>query len=325
MLGRLALACWPRALRRCQRPANVVQALRPSLGYTERTANLWNRVRPELLGQCRRENLFLLVRCKAPKTPDGSIFLLTNHLSDQHALQTDVYFFPTWLEIADSKKRKNQDSFEALSHPSVSRRANLSQAARSYLVDLGFKCPDGEPEEALLIWLHAASTGYSTEYIAENAGALRQDWPRIPLPATADALLASAELGHTVAALLNVEEPVGAVTTGSVRFELRPIGSIAKAAAARIDPGAGDLAVTAGWGHAGQGGVTMPGKGRLVERAYSDEELAAFREGLGELHLTYDQLMACLSAPASMSISTTTPTGAACPGASGATRSAATR
>ena len=38
----------------------------------------------------------------------------------------------------------------------------------------------------------------------------------------------------------------------------------------------------------------MPGRGRLVERAYTDEELAAFREGLADLGLTFEQLMACL-------------------------------
>ena len=35
-----------------------------------------------------------------------------------------------------------------------------------------------------------------------------------------------------------------------------------------------DLAVTAGWGHAGKDGVTMPGKGKLIERDYSPEEVA---------------------------------------------------
>ena len=128
----------------------------------------------------------------------------------------------------------------------------------------------------------------------ENAGALRQDWPRIPLPATRDALLASAELGRKVAALLDVEEPVDAVTTGSIRHELRQLGSIATADGRSINPSAGDLAVTAGWGHAGKGGVTMPGRGRVIERPYSAAELAAFREGLADLGLTYDQLMSCL-------------------------------
>jgi hypothetical protein len=33
-----------------------------------------------------------------------------------------------------------------------------------------------------------------------------------------------------------------------------------------------ELAVTAGWGHAGKGGITMPGKGRTAERDYTAEE-----------------------------------------------------
>jgi hypothetical protein len=42
------------------------------------------------------------------------------------------------------------------------------------------------------------------------------------------------------------------------------------------------------------GGVTMPGRGRLVERPYTEVELSAFREGLADLGLTYEQLMSCL-------------------------------
>ena len=72
-----------------------------------------------------------------------------------------------------------------------------------------------------------------------------------------------------MAALLDVEEPVDAVTTGSIRHELRQLGSIATADGRSINPSAGDLAVTAGWGHAGKGGVTMPGRGRVIERPYS--------------------------------------------------------
>jgi len=94
--------------------------------------------------------------------------------------------------------------------------------------------------------------------------------------------------------LLDVEEPVDAVTTGSVRHELRPLGVLAAVSGRQLDPSAGDLAVTAGWGHGGKGGVTMPGRGRAVERPYTDVELAAFREGLAALGLTYDQFTACL-------------------------------
>ena len=43
--------------------------------------------------------------------------------------------------------------------------------------------------------------------------------------------------------------------------------------------------MTAGWGHAGKGGVCMPGKGRLVRRPCSKEEkeaMGAARKLLGE-------------------------------------------
>jgi hypothetical protein len=150
---------------------------------------------------------------------------------------------------------------------------------------------DGSPEE---LFYTVAGLLNSPAYARENAGALRQDWPRIPLPAARDALLASAELGCRLAALLDVEEPVDAVTTASIRHELRPIGVLTSVSGRQLDPSAGDLAVTAGWGHAGKGGITMPGRGRLVERPYTEAELAAFREGLADLELTYDQLTACL-------------------------------
>jgi hypothetical protein len=40
-----------------------------------------------------------------------------------------------------------------------------------------------------------------------------------------------------------------------------------------------DLKVTAGWGHAGKGGVTMPGKGKIIERVYSTDERKAIERG----------------------------------------------
>ena len=45
----------------------------------------------------------------------------------------------------------------------------------------------------------------------------------------------------------------------------------------------------------------MPGHGRAVERPYTEAELAAFREGLAALGLSYDQLTACSPAPATTS------------------------
>ncbi|MDS4031573.1 MAG: type ISP restriction/modification enzyme, partial [Candidatus Contendobacter sp.] len=103
-------------------------------------------------------------------------------------------------------------------------------------------------------------------YLAENADGIRQDWPRIPLPAERDALLASAELGRRIAALLDIDRSVTGVTAGKIRPELRAVGAMYRVGGGSIDPDDGELAVTAGWGYAGKGGVTMPGKGRIEPR-----------------------------------------------------------
>jgi hypothetical protein len=103
--------------------------------------------------------------------------------------------------------------------------------------------------------MHALAIGYSPAYLTENADGVRQDWPRIPLPDSKVTLLASAELGKKVAALLNTEDGVEGVTAGKLKSEFKTIAVLSSTK---------NLSVTAGWGHAGQGGVTMPGKGKLV-------------------------------------------------------------
>ena len=44
-----------------------------------------------------------------------------------------------------------------------------------------------------------------------------------------------------------------------------------------------DFALTAGWGHFGQGDAVMPGQGRAVERAYAPDERAALGDALPAL------------------------------------------
>ncbi len=100
---------------------------------------------------------------------------------------------------------------------------------------------------------------HAPAYRTQNAGALRQDWPRIPLPSSKDALERSAALGRQVAALLDTESDVPGVTSGAIRPELKAVGILSALPGEAVS-----LAVTAGWGHAGQSNITMPGKGKLA-------------------------------------------------------------
>jgi type ISP restriction-modification system protein len=148
-------------------------------------------------------------------------------------------------------------------------KPNLSDGAEDYLRSIG------ADHEAL--FFHIVATLHSPVYRAENQGALKQDWPRIPLPATKGALVASATLGREVATLLDTE---GGLPDDSKR--LKSIGPIA-ASAGRLDPDVGDLELTAGWGHAGKGGVTMPAKGKITIREMTPVELAILPTGATDI------------------------------------------
>lgn len=81
---------------------------------------------------------------------------------------------------------------------------NLSKLLQMYLESLKVDPPD--------FFMHCVAVLHLPSYRTENAGALRIDSPRIPLPASKQTLLRSAEFGCSVAALLNIDGPLEGVT-----------------------------------------------------------------------------------------------------------------
>lgn len=150
---------------------------------------------------------------------------------------------------------------------------NLSDAATAYLDRVG-----GTVET---LFYHTIATLHAPAYRRENEGALRDDWPRVPLPEDGSVLRESAELGQEVAALLNVEQDVEGVDDGTIRDELRPLGRHE-----HVDPGEAldpntDLAVTVGWGYVIPPSTVMPNNGEIDRRSYTpDEEAALPDQGL---------------------------------------------
>ena len=152
-------------------------------------------------------------------------------------------------------------------------RPNLTPAAQRYLDRLGLGVED--------LFHHALAVLHDPAYREANAGALRMEWPRIPLPGwtdgdapgAADELRASGARGRELAALLDPETPVPGVTAGTLRPELAAI-SVPSTADGRNMIG-DDFALTAGWGHFGTGDAVMPGTGHAVERQYTAAEREA--------------------------------------------------
>jgi hypothetical protein len=208
---------------------------------------------------------------------------VTGALGNQHAFLKDAYYLPIRLRTGAKPKSKDDHNGEFTSIIQEATpdddecdgtiKANLSFCARAYLASLGFANPDADAANSALLCMHTLAIGYSYDYRAENADGIRQDWPRIPLPGTRAALLASAGLGRKVADLLDTETPVDGVTVGKLRPELKTIAVLSSGTS---------LSLTAGWGHAGKGGVTMPGKGKLVTRSYTADEMPS-AEALSQL------------------------------------------
>ena len=248
--------------------------------YLENLRPLFSEPSPQLLEQRFKGNNFFITRDTADKDIEGSPFYFSPLVCDYDCISGHARHFPIRLRATSKTAAKKKDDgngeFGGILHEAAPAynagkiTANLSPAARAYLAKLDIKNPDDDADTAALIWMHALAIGYSPAYLAENADGVRQDWPRIPLPDSKAALLASAELGKQVAALLDTENGVEGVTAGKLRPEFKTIAVLSSTA---------NLSVTAGWGHAGQNGVTMPGKGKLATRGYTGDEAAALTGG----------------------------------------------
>ncbi len=234
--------------------------------YWEADTKLLNDKRADYLSHVSDDNMWLSAAKHLRKGAAEPQACFARHLSSLHLIERGAALFPAWLR---------DDGLEAYVSGGK-RRPNLSPAAERYLDRLGAGVED--------LFHHVLAVLHDPAYREANAGALRMEWPRIPLPGwpdgdedgAADAFASSAARGRELAALLDSDTPVPGVTTGALRPE-----AAAVAVPSTTDGGnmAGvDFALTAGWGHFGQGEAVMPGQGRVVERPYTADERAALGE-----------------------------------------------
>ena len=196
---------------------------------------------------------------------------VTTHIASLHLNEWSASMFPAWL----------RDNGLGIDPNGTERRPNLSLSAQHYLDSMGARVEE--------LFHHVIATLHDPDYRIANAGALRMEWPRIPLPGwpdgvadgAADALAESAARGRQLAALLDSDTPVTGVTTDSLRPELAAIAVPMTTDGSNM--AGDDFAVSAGWGHFGTGEAVMPGQGRIVERGYTDDERAAMADAIPKL------------------------------------------
>lgn len=241
--------------------------------YWEPETKLLHRSCNDLVAQAFDKNVWLVSEKKARRGYSPPLF--TERVGGRHVMERGAFYFP--LYVKDVSLFGGEESEPA---------PNLSEEARAYLQKISEDAKDLGDLAAALFY-HALAVLHAPAYREENSGALRQDWPRVPLPASAEALAASAALGRRVAALLDPEAEVAGVTAGALRPDLREIAVLRHVADQPLDPGAGDLAVTAGWGYLIRNGtVTMPGQGRVRARHAPDdttsEQLSGTSQGASD-------------------------------------------
>ena len=232
--------------------------------YWEADVGMLDRPRPEYKPHVFPGN-FALVSQQKPRR-EWSPPQVISDMGCLDLMDRSATCIPAWL----------RDDGLALDGDGEQRRPNLSAAAQRYLDRLGLRVEE--------LFHHALAVLHDPAYREANAGALRMEWPRIPLPGwpdgdapdAANELRAAAAWGRELAALLDPEMPVAGVTAGTLRPELASIAVPSTADGWNMT--GDDFALNAGWGHFGPGDAVMPGQGRAVERDYT----AAERKGLGD-------------------------------------------
>ena len=236
--------------------------------YWEADGGLLDRPRPDYRSHAFDGNLWVEAREREAKE-DFSRGTLVRFLADNFGNGLSSYF-PAWLQ---------DDTWGT--DTGAEPRPNLSGAAQRYLDQLGTSVED--------LFFHVLATLHDPPYRAANAGALRMEWPRIPLPGWPSgesegakaALARSAARGRELACLLDPAAPVPGVTDGTLRPGIATVAVPATADGRNMT--GEDFAMTAGWGHSGSGDAVMPGQGRAVERPYTPTERAALADAIPTL------------------------------------------
>ena len=225
--------------------------------YWEADTKLLDEKRAEYKSHVFVGNLWLSSAQHLRKGETEPQTYVTKHLGSLHMIERGALWFPAYL--------RDDALFGAGDESEL--RPNLSPAAQAYLGRIGAEVED--------LFHHVLAVLHDPAYRESNAGALRMEWPRIPLPGwpdaseavAAEALAQSAARGREIARLLDTESDVPGVTSGPLRPEIAAIA--VPATSDNRNMAGDDFNLDAGWGHFGANQAVMPGQGRATQRDYT--------------------------------------------------------
>ena len=178
--------------------------------YWEGGFKFFNRSRPDFFAQVWPGNLFIAASQTARK---GGLNepTIVSVLGDLHLQDPWSQFFPLSIRVTG---QLGGQRVEPNIDPKTLETLCSSYRIRAYEKD-GHTWSPRALEVAERVFFHALAITWSPAYRRENEAALRQDWPRVPIPAERGLLAESARLGRAVADLLLPDRPVRGVTCGT--------------------------------------------------------------------------------------------------------------
>ena len=133
--------------------------------YWEADSGLLDRSRPDYRLHVFDSNRWLCTAQHLRKGEAESQAACTRHIGARHLIERGANWFPAWLRDDDMGNGDN----------GLRRRPNLSVAVQRYRKHLNANVED--------LFHHVLAVPHDPTYREANAGALRMEWPRIPLPA----------------------------------------------------------------------------------------------------------------------------------------------
>ena len=228
--------------------------------YWEANSTLLDRPRPQYKPHIFAGNLWLSAAQHLRRDANEPQACFTKIMGSGHLIERGASMFPAYLREEGDLGNGGQ----------AGHRPNLAPTAHRYLKHLSATVED--------LFYHVLATLHDPTYRQANAGALKMEWPRIPLPGwpdgeidgAAETLATSAARGRELARLLDPDAPVPGITQGTLRPAIAALAVPATTDDRNMT--GDDFALTAGWGHYGTGDAVMPGQGRIVEREYTEDE-----------------------------------------------------
>ena len=136
--------------------------------YWEADTKLLNEKRPDYRPHVFQGNIWLSAAPHLRKDVTEPQACITQNMACLHLIERGANMFPAWL----------RDDGLVLDSDGTHRRPNLSLAAQRYLDKLGLGVED--------LFHHVLAVLHDPAYLEANSGALRMEWPRIPLPGWPD-------------------------------------------------------------------------------------------------------------------------------------------